>query len=152
MAILLKCICLTTSDASPLIHGDIHRLKYTYTNLPYKATVVPSPTCPKSTVAFRYWDWKWCQDEQWLGLGNVLALAPRGGHHSLIWVYENVPKTWRGQKKRKQMVSQNTGDRNFPSSPFTSSLQHPFCVKYHTNTKLNNATFSYRYKITDIIR
>lgn len=105
MAILLKCICLTTSDASPLIHGDIHRLKYTYTNLPYKATVVPSPTCPKSTVAFRYWDWKWCQDEQWLGLGNVLALAPRGGHHSLIWVYENVPKTWRGQKKRSKWLA-----------------------------------------------
>ena len=103
--------CLTTSEALRLIHGGIHRLKHTFTNLPYKATTVPSPTCPKSTVAFRYGAWWWCQDEHWRWLGSVSAPAPGAGHHSLICVYAAMPRTWRGQKKESHYSArtQETG-------------------------------------------
>lgn len=125
----LKCICPTTLEAFPLIHAEVYGLKTTYTNLPYKATGVPSPTCPKSTVAFRYWDWKWRQDERWRGLGRSLSTCPSGRpswSHLSLWGCAKNPAE---DRKEKEAVSQNTEHGPFPWSPFSSVLQHPSCAR-----------------------
>ena len=140
--------CLTTSEALRLIHGGIHRLKHTFTNLPYKATTVPSPTCPKSTVAFRYGAWWWCQDEQWRWLGSVSAPAPGAGHHSLICVSAAMPKTWRGQKK-KATIQPEHRKQEFSIKPiYIHSPTSISCEIAHPRS--NNATFSLRSKMTGI--
>lgn len=139
---------LTTSEALCLFMESIHRLKHTFPGFYLtRQQRFPAQLAPR---ALWHWDMEPGDDVRMNSDGGwkCLSTCPRAGHHSLICVYAAVPKTWKAEKGESHYSA-----RTQETGIFHQTHLHKFSTSISceiAHPRSNNATFSYRSKMTGI--